>query len=277
MPDQPALGRILTIQDIEHHHWRRSESEVPVGLSAAHTQLSLSAAVELACIEFTGSHSQLADPKTRLPNCPIWKLIKSAEWGSRRTRGRFKDGSLAVFVLPQDANDAWWTQSLHELIRELEANAFPAHLARALTGAVAEMVDNIWIHSESPRAGLLAYQLRRRKFAFSVADIGVGVLATLRKNHRYRALNSSMEAIRMAIQPGVSQFEGGGGLGFPSLLNALADLWGTVRLRSGEAALVIDRRSEERAKSFVYLPYLQGVHVAVRCALDRPRRTGTLP
>ena len=55
-------------------------------------------------------------------------------------------------------------------------------------------------------------------------------------------------------------------MGFPSLLHALADLWGTARIRSGEAGLVIDRTQEERKKHSAYLPWLPGVHVSVRCA-----------
>jgi hypothetical protein len=257
---------VLGIHDVEHHHWRQSESEIPINLFERQGRLSIAAAVELACIEMDRS----GDGRIRLPECPVWRLLKTAKWGLRRSRACIRDGSVTVLVLPKDANDFWWTQCLHELIQEMQTNGFPSHLARALTGAVAEMVDNVWIHSESVTAGLLVYQLRRRKFAFSVADLGIGVLATLRKNPQFRTLNSSREAIRLAIQPGVSQFNDGGGLGFPSLLHALADLWGTVRLRSGEAALVIDRQQDERKKNFVYLPHLHGVHVAVRCSLDPP-------
>jgi hypothetical protein len=135
------------------------------------------------------------------------------------------------------------------------------------------MVDNIWQHAETADPGLLVYQIRRRRFAFSVADNGVGVLASLRKNPRYKWLDSSMEAIGYAIKPGVSSC-GGGGMGFPSLLHALADLWGKARLRSGEASLTFDRTQEERRKDYSYLPFLPGLHVSVRCALDAPPAQG---
>lgn len=80
-----------------------------------------------------------------------------------------------------------------------------------------------------------------------------------------------MEAVRAPIEPGVSRFQESGGMGFPSFLYAIADLWGTARIRSGEAALVIDRTQDERKKHSVYLPLLPGVHVSARCALDAPR------
>jgi hypothetical protein len=78
----------------------------------------------------------------------------------------------------------------------------------------------------------------------------------------------------MPVEPGVSRFENGGGMGFPSLFHALASLWGTARIRSGEAALMLDHTGEERSKESVYLPHLPGVHVSVRLC---PRSTLTLP
>jgi hypothetical protein len=81
-----------------------------------------------------------------------------------------------------------------------------------------------------------------------------------------------MGALQRAIQPGVSGQEDGTGLGFPSLLHALAELWGTVRLRSGEAVMTIDRSSENRKKDYHYLPNLPGLHVSIRCSLDSPRQ-----
>jgi hypothetical protein len=41
-----------------------------------------------------------------------------------------------------------------------------------------------------------------------------------------------MDAIRKAIQPGVTRLDYGG-LVFTQLINALADLWGNARIRSG--------------------------------------------
>ncbi|MGC2161294.1 MAG: hypothetical protein WA634_05245 [Silvibacterium sp.] len=175
-----------------------------------------------------------------------------------------------MIVLPMSGDGPWWPSKISTLLSDLGANGFPSNLARGLTGAVIEMVDNIWLHSDAASPGLLAYQLRRRKFAFSVIDPGIGMLASLRRNPSYRYLSSSMDAIGKAIEPGASRFANGGGMGFPSLFHALASLWGTARIRSGEAALVIDHTREERSKSSVYLPHLPGVHVSVRCALDPP-------
>jgi hypothetical protein len=262
---------IIRVGDVEHFHWSLTEADAPLSFSPNGSGLSVAAAVELATIEASLQRTPERSPSSiRVRNCPIWSLLKASRWPNRRSHAKLRDGSVFILVLPIHANDVWWTLCLHELLAGLKANGFPTHVARGLTGAVAEMADNVWQHSETPDPGLLVYQVRRRKFAFSVADTGIGVLSSLRKNPRYRWLSSSMEAIDRAIRPGVSRYDGDG-IGFPSLLHALADLWGNARIRSGEARLLIDRTSDQRKQDYGYLPHLAGVHVSARCALDPPQ------
>jgi anti-sigma regulatory factor (Ser/Thr protein kinase) len=265
--------KIIRVGDIEHFHWMLSEADAPVSFSTNGSALSLAAAVELASIEAHLSRAvDCTSSSIRVTNCSVWSLVKASHWPTRRGRTKLRTGAVAVLVLTKQANDTWWTECLRDLLKELIANGFPTNLARGLTGAVAEMVDNVWQHSDTPAPGLVAYQIRRRKLAFSVADTGIGVLASLRKNPRYEWLNSSMDGIRHAIRPGVSRFNGGG-MGFASLLRPLADLWGNARLRSGEASLLIDSTRSDRKMDFTYLPSLPGLHVSVRCALDAPPPT----
>ena len=263
----PSRG-ILGITDVEHFQWSISEADTPGSFSANGSGLSLAAAVELASIE---AHLRSAvgsiGVSIRVPSCALWSLLKASGWPSNRGCRELRNGSFTMCVLPANPYDLWWTERLHHLLYELRQNGFPTRLARGLAGGVAEMVDNIWQHAETTDPGLLVYHLLRRRFSFSVADIGVGVLASLRKNPRYKWLDSSMEAIGYAIKPGVSGSDGGG-MGFPSLLHALADLWGKARIRSGEASLTIDRTQDERRKDYSYLPFLPGLHVSVRCTLD---------
>jgi anti-sigma regulatory factor (Ser/Thr protein kinase) len=266
------MTKTLGIRDIEHYHWQVAEADSPFSWSGNGSSLSLAAAIELACIEAPrkAGKMSLPAPAVTITNCPIWSLVKEARWPDRRTgKAKLRNGSIVVVVLPSDANDPWWTQNLHNLRNELTAHGFPINLALGLTGAVIEMADNVWLHSDAAQPGVLAYQVRRRKFAFSVADTGIGILTSLKKNPDYQSLSSSMDAIRKAIQPGVTRFDHGG-LGFTQLINALADLWGSVRVRSGEAAVIIDRTSETRKKDFVYLPHLPGAHISVRCSMDAP-------
>lgn len=264
----------LGVTDVEHFHWSLSEADTPIAFSVKGSGLSLAGAVELATIEtHLSSLNGGTQSPIRVSGCSIWLLLKASRWPIGSHRQQLRKGTHTVLVLPNDPRDAWWTQRLHNLLRELIVNGFPSSLARGLTGGVAEMVDNIWQHAGTPAPGLLVYRVCRRKFAFSVADIGVGILASLRKNPQYRWLDSSMDAIGQAMRPGVSACNGGG-MGFPSLFHAIADLWGNARLRSGEASLLIDRTHEQRTIDRTYLPFLPGLHVSVRCALDpTPART----
>lgn len=263
---------ILRVSDIEHFHWALSEADVPATSRFNGTLLSLAAAAELAAIEAQRRRSHLPGGSAYFicKSCPIWSLVKKSGWPERRRPLVRRTSEGVAVTIPAQADGLWWTNCLHQLRNELIQKGFATRLATGLTGGVAEMVDNIWQHSESGESGLLIYQVRRRKFAFSVIDAGIGVLASLSKNPRYDWLRSSMEAIRLAIQPGVSR-EDGGGMGFATLLNSMAELWGNARMRSGEAALVIDRTEDIRRRREIYLPPLPGMHVSVRCALDAPR------
>jgi anti-sigma regulatory factor (Ser/Thr protein kinase) len=259
---------ILGIADIEHFHWTLSEADIPFASSLDGNRLSLAAAVELAAIQ---AHQSRKSVSFALKNCPLWSLVKTSGWpGRKRPFVRRSSETVAIALPPAEPDDIWWTTCLHRLRNELSEKGFPKGLAAGLTGGVAEMVDNVWQHSESGDCGLLIYQVRPRRFAFSVVDTGIGVLASLSKNPRYDWLRSSMEAIRLAIQPGISR-EDGGGMGFATLLNNMAELWGNARIRSGEAALVIDRTEDIRKRREIYLPPLPGMHVSIRCALDAPR------
>ena len=187
-----GLTGIIRIEDIEHYHWQLAESEMRRHTLAIGNRLSLAAALELACIErqvVTGDNGNVA--LVRLPNCPVWQLVRAVRWPGRRKPAKLRNGSAVLTTLPVRPNDIWWTERLHELQQELNENGFGVNFARALTGAVGEMVDNVWLHSATDLPGLLAYQIRRRKFAFSVADLGIGVLSSLRKNAQFRYLNSS--------------------------------------------------------------------------------------
>jgi anti-sigma regulatory factor (Ser/Thr protein kinase) len=260
---------ILRVSDIEHFHWALSEADVPATTPFNGTLLSLAAAVELAAIQAHQRRSRLLGGSASFTckNCPLWSLVKQSGWPERKRPLVRRTSEAVAVTIPAQADGLWWTNCLHQLRNELIEKGFGTRLAAGLTGGVAEMVDNVWQHSETGESGLLVYQVRRRKFAFSVVDSGIGVLSSLSRNPRYDWLRSSMEAIRLAIQPGVSR-EDGGGMGFATLLNNMAELWGNARMRSGEAALVIDRTENVRRRKEIYLPLLPGMHVSVRCAMD---------
>lgn len=121
---------------------------------------------------------------------------------------------------------------------------FPARNASQLTGAMLEMLDNVVEHSGAAHTGLLAYQAGPQKFTFVVADSGMGALASLIVNPRFASLASDRDALPLVLQDGCTRhIEPGRGKGFNDLFRGLANHNGSLRFRSGAAAVLIDGRS----------------------------------
>jgi anti-sigma regulatory factor (Ser/Thr protein kinase) len=264
---------LTQVGQIESFHWKLVNDDIPsrVHFPFAASELSLGAAIELLCIERHLPESANFNLSLKLNNSHLWKLIKRLDWPRCEPGFSVRVGSTGFMVLPLDSSDWRWTAFLLIMQKALKQHCFPEHLAGALTGAVGEMVDNVWEHSETSVPGLVAFEVRHRRLNFAVADLGIGVLQSLRKNPHYRFLNSSMEALQKAILKGVSRLQGQSrGYGFSRLLKAVAELWGFTRLRSGQAVLVFDRLTEARKRVHKYLPPLPGVQIAVCCGLDAP-------
>jgi anti-sigma regulatory factor (Ser/Thr protein kinase) len=266
----PTSDRYVSIREVEQYQWRVATNDIPLTVPVKGTQLSLAAAIELACFEqflfHTNDENKL---RIRFPTCGVWKLIRSLRWPNGN--GTVKENSTVLSVLPQDSGRRS-SDSLRSLQTDLRQHGFSHTLAGSLTGAAGEIIDNVFQHSQTELPGLFGYQLSRRKVTFCVADLGVGVLKSLRQNPQYRHLMTSMDALQTAIAPGVSRFDAGG-YGFSTLLRSVAELWGKTRLRSGEAVLVFDRETEERRKMHSYLPPFLGVQVSAICRLDPPKKS----
>ena len=104
------------------------------------------------------------------------------------------------------------------------------------------MTSNIVDHSQRADTGLVGYRWSSTEFEYVVADSGIGVLSSLRKNSDYSNLADSGQALEIAIQEGESRHgrNVGHGGGFRHLLNNIANRNSYLRFRSGDHNLVID-------------------------------------
>ncbi len=260
----------VSIKEVEQYQWRVATNDIPLTVPVKGTQLSLAAAIELACFEQFLFHTHDENKlRIRFPTCGVWKLIRSLRWPNGN--GTVRENSTVLSVLPQNSQRRW-LDFARSFQADLKEHGFSRTLAGSLTGAAGEIIDNVFQHSQTELPGLFGYQLSRRKVTFCVADLGVGVLKSLRQNPQYRHLTTSMDALQTAIAPGASRFDVGG-YGFSTLLRSVAELWGKTRLRSGEAVLVFDRETEERRKMHSYLPPFLGVQVSAICRLDLPKKS----
>src|SRR5262245_19264680 len=102
------------------------------------------------------------------------------------------------------------------------------------------MTENALLHAESRPGVLVGYRMLERAVLFTVADLGIGVLESLRSSAEYRHLQHPREALRLALREGVSRLGPGNGLGFHQLFRALADQFGTLRFRTGNVCITMD-------------------------------------
>ncbi len=114
-------------------------------------------------------------------------------------------------------------------------------IAAGLAGAIAELADNVILHSEAAPTGIAAFACCDGGFEYVVADAGIGMLASLRKAPEFEALRDDLEALPLAITPGISRRgrQSGSGYGYRAVFAPLKALSGLVRLRSGRAVLQI--------------------------------------
>jgi hypothetical protein len=135
-----------------------------------------------------------------------------------------------------------WIAFCKRLERAAGAGGFKRPAATGIAGAFVEMADNVIQHSESSTSAIVGYQWTPSEFEYVVADSGIGVLQSLRKNNDYRHLTDDADALLTALSPGESRFGRGSahGNGFRTVFLSLAQYRGSLRFRSGDQALEID-------------------------------------
>lgn len=155
--------------------------------------------------------------------------------------------------------------------RSAQQSGFSHSIADLLQAALYEMAENALLHSNARIPVIVAYRVLDGFAQFCVADLGIGVLESLRKCPDYCALHTHKDAIRKALQDGVSRFGyQRGGLGFRQVFKAVASQWGLLRFRSGEGSIVIDGTYCDADKgSELFLPFLPGFQIAISCRVHQ--------
>lgn len=135
--------------------------------------------------------------------------------------------------------DPAWTAFKKRAELSARSLGFAESVAAALAGAIGEMADNIVQHSQAERSGVAGFRAHNGTFEYVVGDAGVGILESLRRSDEFRNLRDDIEALSLAVLPGVSRFgrESGRGYGFRAVFLPLRGADGAVRLRSGHAVL----------------------------------------
>jgi anti-sigma regulatory factor (Ser/Thr protein kinase) len=168
--------------------------------------------------------------------------------------------------------DIEWGSFCHRFELAARAVGFSRDAAINLHSALFEMAENAVIHSRTPVAPLVGYAVSSGTAMFTVADVGIGVLESLRSVAQYASLTEDVDAIQLAMQSGVtSRQDGGGGMGFNSVFKALAEQWGQLRFRSGNGCITMDGTNLDANQCRRHFPpTMRGFQVSVCCRAHGP-------
>lgn len=126
-----------------------------------------------------------------------------------------------------------------------------------LVGTIQEFEDNIHEHSHRSASGLVAFSASKGEFEFVVADEGVGVLKSLQSSAAHLGIGTHSDALLGVAVDGLTRHGAGSGHGggFRQLYVSLYSLNSTIRLRTGNAILVIDgQRKETELRDSLNIP-----------------------
>ena len=146
-----------------------------------------------------------------------------------------------------------------------------------LVAAMRELESNISEHSNAHASGVIAFRAGPCSFEFVVADLGIGVLQSLRSSEMYPSIGDEGAALRAALSEGVSRYGPGSGrgLGFRPLFLGLMNNEGELRFRSGDHALTMVGVGPDVATARVAQKApLQGFFASIRCLKTPNARAG---
>jgi hypothetical protein len=167
-----------------------------------------------------------------------------------------------------------WSLFAQRLRRSLEQKGgFDAKRALALSKMMSELVDNVIEQSSiagtPPAPAVVGYAIDAGRMTFAIGDVGRGVLASLSDNPIWRdRLPDSRAAIAAAVLEHASRRAAIGveGFGLRTVQQAVVDLDGSLRFRSGDAALTLDGPEDAREIRRSDSPPMAGFQVSVSCA-----------
>jgi hypothetical protein len=168
----------------------------------------------------------------------------------------------------EDAECRKVAKSLSDAVEETVT--MDALAAKSLYLCLTELTENVYYHADTPLGGFAAAQSLKgtRELEIGIADLGVGIRASLAKNPDYTAeATDDLSAIKTAMRPTVTATptrNSGYGLAFTQFLLELNE--GRLMVRSGTGHVQVGERRIEKVEEYP----LPGTLVALRLHTDRP-------
>jgi hypothetical protein len=182
---------------------------------------TLAGLIEYGCLRYAGPDSipslpsRIKDTALGLALFDVPSELGLRSAGPRKTAVKNLDIRSVEFHLVPDVNDldedVEWQNYLQRFERSAISVGFSKVSAANLQSAFFEMAENTRLHSRTPVCALVGYEAINDLALFTVADVGIGVLTSLRSNPRYGHLQQDIEAIQLAMQAGVTCRQGENG------------------------------------------------------------------
>jgi anti-sigma regulatory factor (Ser/Thr protein kinase) len=240
-------------------------------------EATLPGLVEYGCLRWTCGLTKIPPLPRAVVSSALGKALfaVSSELGLRSagesTRPPGGIGTqLAEFTVrrtKEDLGTTEWESFEIRFNRSAQSVGFAQIAGDGLQAALREMTENALIHAESPVPVLVGYRVLDGVAQFCVADVGMGVLGSLRTCPDYQHLRVHNEAIREALKDGTSRYgRNKGGFGFRQVFKALTAQWGHLRFRSGEGCITMDGTdlAADRGQEH-FPPFLPGFQVSITC------------
>lgn len=273
---------VLYANDIDDIRRAAARGGVDDVLALEPDRISLAAAIELAC--WCKAAAPDLDPRIVAhvqhwqQTQPILNRALAALMGEKENvPADFATVDREIRSVPasreySDRSSAWGLFRMRFARALREIGGFDAKLARALSQALNELVDNVLDHGSdpnaSPCAGAVGYEVTPGRAYFAVGDIGRGVLESLITNPRYAHLTTARDALHAIVRDRATRRIGvAEGNGIRQVFSSLATLQGELRFRSADAVLTI-----RGARDFYRVPLnmgrsppLRGLQISVSC------------
>jgi hypothetical protein len=248
----------------------------PVALAIAELRdATLGGIVEYACLKWA-MNGQVPSLPTHIVESDLSRRLSAAatDFALGEPAGRLRMDTLEIrpiefLSLRDQAHVASTEVELFEIRfnRSAQSVGISPSVSDQLQVALHEMLENAVIHSEAAVSPIAGYAVGEGRAHFCVADVGIGVLKSLRQCGDFGHLRLHTHAIRTALHDGNSRFgKQRGGFGFREVFKALAAQWGDLRFRSGEGCISMngqDLNADVGTERFP--PSLPGFQVSVVC------------
>ena len=274
---------ILSPNDVDQVRQKALDQDL-AGLASLQWQgMTLGALFELACCWWewtrTGDAKALdlaqrwADQRPELRRA--WHLLSQRQAPRVSQEDLYGAPAFEFWPAPREdeISDQGWLLFQGRFKRSLQQRGFGTKMALALSKAMGDMADNVVQHSAKTTAssapGIVGYHVGARSMTYAVADVGRGVLDSLRENPKWSGLQNSKIALREAIcNFATRRADRKVGNGFQDVHKSLVDLNGDLRFRSGDGVLTMKGASERREGVGEFTAPLCGFQLCVTCSLE---------